>query len=144
MKQIGYIILNKEKVFTNGFECAAWYEDIIVQPGRYPLYTDRIEGGKVSMCYASLPGTIKSDNFQSLYFGSPIGKCYDEKQNEGKEAKAHFMTYAYNVADEIHNPSGGEYEYELLPEFTAYERAGISIIDGKPITFHGIERRAEV
>ena len=36
-KQIGWFILKEDTVFTNTFECAAWYEMVSVKAGRYPM-----------------------------------------------------------------------------------------------------------
>jgi len=66
-----------------GYECAAWWRDIRVEPGEYPVEA-QIEHGRVKHFLARLQGTIVADNFQSLYCGVAIGKSYDEKQNEGK------------------------------------------------------------
>ena len=77
---IGTYVLETVEVFQELFECAAWYRNIEVQPGEYPITTDGY------WIFVKLDGVIVSDNFQSLFAGMPIGDAYDREQNKGKPA----------------------------------------------------------
>ena len=138
-KQIGFYILEKETVFRNcGFECAAWYEDIKVQPGKYPVYLDRYEvlkNGKVHglFAYIHFPGIIESDNFQSLFCGMPIGNAYDPTKNAGKESIYHMQTYDYEIAKYAHCG-----KVELFPEYTVKDASFKSDFDGHLIESYSI------
>ena len=144
--QIGWIIQDKDEVVcNNSFECAAWYENIAIKAGRYPLKVldahiddDGRVRGHIGFAYYLIPGTIVSDNFQSLFCGMPIGKSYDGKQNAGKPTIYHSGTYMYNVAESIVEDRG---EYELLPEFEARAIDFISCIDGEKCRTHGIFKK---
>lgn len=52
---------------TNYFECAAWYEDIALTPGEYPI-----------------EGTLQKDGSIKYLTGVSIGKVYDKEKNKGK------------------------------------------------------------
>lgn len=152
-KQIGWFNLKEDKVFTNYFECAAWYENVLVKAGRYPVvvsdYREResVEGngrikidGYIHSVYVSLPGTITSDDFTSLFCGVPISD-YDTTKNKGKEGRHVLGAYMYNVAESIlKNP---ETEWELFPEYEAREYHFSSCIDGTDICSHGIFLKEE-
>ena len=137
-KQIGFYVLKEEEVFTKYFECAAWYENIKVNPGKYPLYLDNykvLKNGEVygSFAFASLPGKIESDNFQSLFCGMPIGKTYDSTQNAGKEAIYNLQTYDYEIAK--YAIKG---KVELFPEYTVKDTSFKSDYDGHLIESYSI------
>lgn len=120
--QIGWYTLKKDEVFTNSFETAAWYEDVLVPAGKYPIYaydvhyiydgrmTSHIDGA-----YVCMEGTITSDYFGALFCGVPISG-YDHEKNKGKSAKTSFFTYLSGVAEAV---ISGDDRYELLPEFIA-------------------------
>lgn len=152
-KQIGWFHLKEDHVFTNTFECAAWYENVLVKAERYPLevpdYRVDDEGmihGHIDMIGVGLPGIITSDEFGARFCGVPIGS-YDNTQNKGKESSHYYRQYLYAVADLIINGDESIYannyrEFELLPEYEAREIR--FIYDGKELITHGIfikERR---
>jgi len=147
--QIGWYVLEKDTEFTNTFECAAWYENVMCKAGRYPLYVydyglrNGAEGqqvtGYIDMAYADIPGIITSDDFGARYFGVPVGE-YDTEQHKGNESNHVCYQYLYAVADEIMNPESihkADYRhYELLPE---YEPKEIRFMyDGEEVVTHGI------
>ena len=145
--QIGYINIKKEEVFTNTFETAAWYEDIIVPAGRYPIYaekfryneaTNKIEPIIDGWITYHIDGTIHSDNFQSLFCGVPFGESYDGAKNKGKTATYHAQTYPYIIAKSIIEGRG---DFELLPEFEAITDNFISHYTGEKITVHKIIKK---
>lgn len=142
-KQIGWYNLREEKVFcNNGFECAAWYENIRVPAGKYPMvvydYKLRPNGavdGHVMSGYISMKGIVVSDEFGSRFCGMPIGN-YDNHKNAGKESTYTMSPYLFSVADSIINDADSP--YELLPEYEARESTYTSDYDGKMHTTHGI------
>lgn len=153
--QIGWYHLKEDTVFTNEFETAAWYERVKVPAGKYPIEVSdyrvrhfdderrrRFNGevdGHCSGVYICMDGTIVSDNFQSLFYGSPIGEPYDTGKNAGKPSRHNSFNYLFNVAESIlHDP---ETPYELFPEFEAVEEPFVSDYDGKTHMSHGIYLR---
>ena len=134
-KQIGWFTLKEDKVFcNNGYECAAWYENILVPAGRYPInvldykvmhfdddrrkhLNGRVDG-HIGSAYITMNGTIVSDDFGSRFYGVPFG-AYDIYQNKGKPSRYTAHIYLYALADSsLNNPDS---PYELLPEFVAKE-----------------------
>lgn len=150
--QIGWYNLKEDKVFhDNGYECAAWYENIAVKAGRYPItvvdykvkhFDDenrkRFNGeidGHIGSAYVTLDGTIVNDYFGSMFCGVPVG-TYDEKQNTGKPSRYHMHIYLYDLAKKVYN---GSDEYELLPEWEARQTGSyISDWDGSEHFMHHI------
>ena len=147
--QIGWYNLKEDKVFRNTYECAAWYEDVLVKSGKYPVlvydlrvlkhdapkYNGRIKG-HIDATYVRMDGTIVSDEFGARFCGVPVGD-YDNYKNTGKPSRHSMMTYMYDVADSILNDS--ESPWELLPEFEARE---INFEwEGEKCTSHGIYKR---
>ena len=148
--QIGWFILKKEHEFTNTYECAAWYENVMVQPGKYPLYVydykerETKQGkevtGHIDMAYAYLPGVITSDEFGARFCGVPVGS-YDNYKNKGKESSYTFSQYLYAIADSILKEDSiyysDKWEYELLPMYKA-KPFKFTSYDGKVIDFQKI------
>lgn len=141
-KQIGWYIVKKSATYTNLYECAAWYEDILVEPDRYELFADIYRVGdngeidcRANSAYASIPGTVIRDNFGARYFGMPIGE-YDCKKNVGKPSAHTVMPYLFSIAESV--LTNADTPYELLPEYEARKFSFISLIDGRTITTHGI------
>ena len=144
-KQIGWYHLKEDTVkCNNGYECAAWYENIAVKAGKYPITVHNYKidkeneiHGHVDSAYVSMPGIIVDDYFGSLFCGVPVG-TYDCKRNEGKESTYHFSSYLFMVAEAILE---GSDEWELLPE---YEARKIEFeYDGEKHFTHGIFLRGE-
>lgn len=122
---IGYYHLKEDKVFhVANFECAAWYENILVKAGKYPIHS-------LSSClyrhdnklkYAILDasveftGIIQSDYFGTLIGGVPVG-TYDEYQNAGQGSSYLRHLSDYEIADDM--LSNEDSPYELLPEYEA-------------------------
>lgn len=151
-KQIAWCDLKEDTVFRNEFETAAWYEDVKVPAGRYPVIVNsykvlhfddekrkRFNGevtGHIGGAYICMEGIIVSDNFQSLFCGVPIGEPYDGKKNAGKFSRHNSFTYLYSLADSVlNNPKT---PYELFPEYEAREEVFVSDFDGKSYTSYGI------
>ena len=150
-KQIGWFNLKEDKVFTNTYECAAWYENVKVPAGRYPIVVydykvmhfedearKRFNGevdGHIRSAYISMDGIITSDEFGARFCGVPVGS-YDNHQNTGKRSSHTMHVYLYSLADSVLNDP--ETPYELLPEYRAEEERFVSSFDGKEFTTHCI------
>ena len=107
----------KECTRRNGFECAAWYENVKITPGEYDLMAarrreyntkeHRFELFDIDKAYAVLPGTIISDEFGGLFCGNPIS-VYDNYKNAGKPARHIEDFRGYELAYTILNQDGIE------------------------------------
>lgn len=144
--QIGWYTLKADRVFRNTYECAAWYEDVLVKAGKYPMFVygfrvlehqdprfDRKIEGYIGGTYTHLDGTVVSDEFGARFFGVPVGN-YDNSKNAGKPSSHSMMVYMYEVADSVLNDP--ESPWELFPEYVA--RAIQGEWDGNPFTTHAI------
>ena len=155
-KQIGWYHLKEAKIFRNDFETAAWYEDVEIPAGCYPImvmdyrvlhfddeararFNGQVEG-HIRSVYVPMNGTIKSDNFQSLFYGMPIGEPYDSGKHAGKPARHVMQVYMYSVAESVLKDP--ETPYELFPEFEAREERGT--YNGKEYVSHSIYVREDV
>lgn len=151
-KQIGWFILHEDTEFTNTYECAAWYENVFVKAGRYPMEVPDYRilhnewgnevYGHINMIGVVLPGVITSDEFGARFYGVPIGS-YDNYKNKGKESSYYFRQYLYGVASAILHPKDSlytseKYTYELFPEYEAKNIKFISDFDGKEVNTWGI------
>lgn len=146
--QIGWYNLKEDTVFyNNGYECAAWYEQIAVPAGRYPVvvYDYRLSNrgeveGHVNSCVICMEGTIVSDYFGSLFCGMSIGKVYDTKQNAGKSTHYCERPYLFQMVDSLLHEE--DTPFELLPEWEVRTYEYTSLFDGEVKTSAGIfERR---
>lgn len=132
--------LKEDKVFRNLFECAAWYEDVLVKAGDYPMTVHQYSvgqdgqvGGHCMAMYAIMQGEIVKDEFGAIVGGIHIGK-YDNYQNRGKPSYHYLLCYMHSVAKSILDNDG---IYELDE---GYEAREIQFVDfeGKPKTTYGI------
>ena len=140
-QQIGWFVLKEDTEYRNTFEFAAWYEDVLVKAGRYPVivhdYQVNEEGrvdGFIGSVYVTMPGTVVRDYFAAHYCGVPISD-YDDYKNAGKPSQYTMHVYMYNLAADVLNGGG---KYELFPEYEAREIHFVSDIDGRELTTHGI------
>lgn len=147
--QIGWYTLKEDTVFSNAFECAAWYEDVLVKAGKYPVvvydfrviqhdnpdFNRRVEG-HIGTASVHMSGTIVSDEFGTRFFGVPIGD-YDNRKNAGNEAAHNMMSYMYSIAESVLKDP--ESPWELLPEYEARSIQGEW--GGEPYTVYGIYRK---
>lgn len=137
---IGTFHLLKDHTFCDrGYECAAWYQNIEVKAGDYPLYihnyTERErENGILIGCYSgadvgyvALDGVVTGADFGARFYGVPIGGDNSERYI-GREDTYHWSAYLYSIAGYVHDggmlcDSDGE-PYaciELNPEYEARE-----------------------
>lgn len=98
----GFYRLAETTVFHYaGYECAAWWQDIRVAAGDYPVTLYKDASSNSVRFFVELPGTIVADNFQSLWGGVPIGDAYNTAQNAGKPASYHISTVDYCLFAEM-------------------------------------------
>ena len=94
-----------------GYECAAWWKDIQVETGEYPVYCF-LEASTLHFT-VDLPGVIVADNFQSLYCGNRIGAAYDETQNAGKPASYSIYSQDYCVFGSMNDRDKSPWNIDL-------------------------------
>lgn len=129
--QIGLYVLQAPATYRNGYECAAWHQDVVVPAGSYPIEADVVAGKVVdTSIHVRLDGTVSSDNFQALWCGCPIGDLYDQKKNVGKLATHRLTPYAHEIAC-------GILEDRAAPQWQleGFEAREI------PYTYHGEQRK---
>ncbi|MFJ8528590.1 hypothetical protein [Bacillus sp. NPDC094106] len=143
--QIGWYVLTEDKVFkNNSYECAAWYQEIKVPKGKYPIYssgfvynhaqgflTNKIEDNSIG---CKLIGTVISSDFSSHFAGNQVSSKINE--DVGQEGSIYFSPYAHSLAESILK---GNSTCELLPDFEAKEIHFMS--NGKEYTTHGIFKK---
>ena len=132
---MGYGVLSRDKVYHNdSFETAAWYENILVKAGKYPIYTEYDPNGYNRFdAYCRIEGEIVSDYFGTLFYGVPVG-TYDNKKNAGKRSSCGMFLYSFMLADMVLDPNEGRGffdSYELAPGFSAAKEKYISSVDGE-------------
>jgi hypothetical protein len=94
--QVGTFKVSEKAIFRNAsYECAAWWQDVEVEAGEYPVYVS-FSDKHPEWFSVSLPGVVVEDNFIALWGGMPISK-YDTKQNAGKAATHSLQNRCYNV-----------------------------------------------
>ena len=131
---IGLIRVTKPAVVKRAdFECAAWWAKYNLEPGEYPMVASWYPGG-LSRVVSHIKATVLSDNFQSLWCGSPIGKPYNTKQFAGNVRHYTWDTYLYEILDVSY--SGPEWAEVTLD-------ADIDVVLAKHRLIVPIEGRAE-
>lgn len=139
--QIGwYTVKEPSVVHKADFSFAAWWEDVELKPGRYPVDVPdlKIWDSKELFAqgvYVNIPGTTVEDYFAAHYFGMPVSD-YDTKKNAGKDSSYRVFEYLYMVAEEI---LSGDSPFELLPEYEA--RAVTRVFDNDEYLSYGIYRK---
>lgn len=140
---IGTYQLKEDKVFRNEYECAAWYEDVLVKAGTYPVevYDYYVEndgeiGGHCRGVYVDMPGTVVSDYFGGEYCGTPIGE-YDSLKHAGNPSRHSLFSYMVFVAKSIID---GDSAYKLDKGFEARPIKFVNY-EGKEVTTYGIFQR---
>lgn len=140
---IGTYQLKEDKVFQNHYENAAWYEDVLVKAGAYPVevydYCVMDDGEISGHCrgvYVDMPGTVVSDYFGSDHFGTPIGD-YDTFQNAGNSSRHSLFSYMVFVAKSIID---GDSAYKLDKGFEA-RPIQFKNYKGEEVTTYGIFKR---
>jgi hypothetical protein len=112
--ECGFYHLAETKVFHYaGYECAAWWQDVEVEAGDYPVFAV-IEEDTIRWFLVTLPGVVVADNFQALYCGTRIGKPYDEAQNAGKGAEYHIQSNDYPVFESMRKDTNSPWHIDLV------------------------------
>ena len=106
---VGHFIVKEDKVFTKRYEFAAWYKDIKVSAGRYPVKMINPEEQWSHCAYSvKLPGVVTKSDFSPHFGGVRTGDSVDK--HVGEEATYTIPWSPYNVAQK-------KYGIELLPEW---------------------------
>lgn len=95
--------LREARTFHNAsFECAAWYEDIAVEPGEYEV-RGNFEGSKLYWAHVTLPGIVVAAHFPSLFGGVAIGGGNPNDVKRIGTAGRYPMScvYGYGIAQNI-------------------------------------------
>ncbi len=138
--QIGWYIVDRDTVFRDrNFSCAAWWEDIEVKAGKYPVcaYDMQVDNdGRVisNDVSVSMDGTIVADYSAGHFCGMPISD-YDTKKNAGEPSSYYMSTSLPALVDNIIQGDG---KWELLPEFEPRKYEYINWYDDKVETAYGI------
>jgi len=94
-----------------GYECAAWWRDVRVESGDYPVFGNLV--GSTFLFFVDLPGVIVADNFQSFFGGVAIGKGYDQNQNAGKPGTYSIYSQDYCVFASLKNGENSPWRIDL-------------------------------
>jgi hypothetical protein len=138
--QIGWYNLEKDEVFRNTYSYAAWYEDVLVKAGKYPVYAREYNFNERLRKYTSelkdfgnivvvLPGEVVGDDFSSHYGGVAVTSKVD--QGVGKKSEYMYHPYAHSLA---HSILEGKSRIELIAPFEAKYVHFISSIDNRECT----------
>lgn len=102
---VGLLHLSERQTFTQTFETAAWYQEVIVEPGDYPVTASWWQGHWYFS--ATLPGIKGGSNFDSLLCGVPVSTNRDQGKGDP-------TTYPYSL--------GRDYDlaYRLLRQSLSY------------------------
>lgn len=87
---VGWYLVPKDHIYRTGYECAAWYTDVLVKAGRYPIM--RTGTGRSASYSAKLPGTCVAEDFTPLWGGVPIGPS----RQDGVGQPATYVAFAVN------------------------------------------------
>lgn len=135
--QIGVYHVETPETHTQRYECAAWYREIKIAPGDYPIFARfppnyyRKDEAKDTSISVWLSGTVIASDFSSYYCGVPVGKG---KRNEdtGQPAEYHIMPYAHALAIALMEKAPGCEKWRL---FDGFEPRWV------PFTYNGKECR---
>ena len=99
-KTVGFVKINKPSLNHNAsYECAAWWEDSIIQPGVYALTLEKsYHEPKRLQLSAKLKSIVSDDYFASLWCGNPIGDKPYKAKHIGEERMIHTK---YDIIDAI-------------------------------------------
>lgn len=106
--QIGTLVLKQATIKTLSYECAAWYRDVQIEPGEYPIfaYVDwTYDGGgmyRLTRILAVCPGVTVAADFTPLFAGNPIGKSRDYR-GEACDATIELPTYGREHSEHVHD-----------------------------------------
>ena len=128
-----YTVAAVEVLHNASYECAAWYQDIEVQPGEYPVYA-YIQEGRVKYFLVTLPGTVAASDFSSHFGGVRYGSNVDK--DKGQPGEYHIQIYDYLVFESISKPdSRWKIDLSKLPNISTCIECGCTV------TTYGKDRR---
>ena len=116
--KVGWYTLHEKRVFRSTFECAAWYEDVEVQPGTYDVLAYPTWTNIGHALYVQAEGMVTGAYFGSLYGGRAIGPDRGGPERIGKIAKASIRLAPYCRAGEETfsiDPNVVEWDYSEVP-----------------------------
>lgn len=123
---VGTIVIGEGVTKTRLYECAAWFDEIAIPPGEYPLtgwvdengeLSDRDpQGYSVGLRY-ELTGTVVASNKQSLWCGVPVSKR-GINENIGETMSYVGHVAVYSLANAMLN--GEAPDNIKIPGFTPY------------------------
>lgn len=100
--KVGTYKVEEKTTYTTHYECAAWHQDVEVEPGEYPVYVYlRHYGEHAHSLYVDATGTVSSACFRSQWAGNPFGDDRGGKEALGKVAKASISIPSYAINDYI-------------------------------------------
>lgn len=114
-RRIGTFILEAPHVFRNGYEVAAWYQDVEVQPGEFEVWA-YTHGGPItpgpdgrlphgSWSVRGMRGLVVRSNLDALFGGNVIVQNRD--RDKGAIADVRFYGgYLYDLAQGIAEHGG--------------------------------------
>jgi len=98
---VGTLTLTQKHVQRVSYECAAWYRDVEIAPGAYPIYAFAywIDGGhKIHQLSAICEGITVAGDFTPLFGGNPIAKSRDVR---GEPATATIALPTYGALSDV-------------------------------------------
>lgn len=97
---IGKYKLREATTFTSLYECAAWSQDILVQPGEY-VVRGNFDSLGLYWAHVGFPGIITRAHFPAVFGGVQYGNAHDQ-DHIGEEGK-YVMggVYGYSIAKAI-------------------------------------------
>jgi hypothetical protein len=122
-EQIGWLIVGENEKRTLRYEYAAWYKELILDVGRFPIYAIIVESKVVdTSLIASVEGTVLGDDFSPAWGGV----AFASKRNEliGQRDTWFYRPYAHALAHGL--ISGDVKNVELLDGFKAKEVSFVS------------------
>jgi len=117
---VGKIRIKQPVEHTQHYECAAWYQNSVSGLGVFDLkLVEDYHSPHDIYLVASLPATITTNYFQSLWGGVAIGKSYDIRRDTGNEAPP--IARRISVLEAVLNtgvtPDGKEFDVFVDPEY---------------------------
>lgn len=127
---VGTYLVDEPVTYVNHYECAAWYQEVEVQPGEYQVYA-WIENDHVKHFCVTLPGIVTASDFTAHYCGVRIG----DKRNHDIGRAAHHTISArdYEVFRNIHVNPRTRWRIDLA----ALPNIGSCAACGAPYTIYG-------
>lgn len=139
-QQIGWLIIGENEKRTLHYEYAAWYKELVLDIGRFPIFAtfrfdEKMKRNQVAdaTLIASVEGTVIGDDFSPAWGG--VAFASRRNQLIGQRDTWHYRPYSHALAHAL--ISGDVKNVELLDSFVAMEVPFISF-DGRELTTHGI------